>query len=930
MMYRVVVFAVVLALFAFAKKAEDPIDKLVAALQKWTAASPREKVYLQLDKPYYALGDTIWFKGYITTGSRNQLSAISGSVYVDLINEQDSVVRDLKLPITTGMTMGDMVLGDDLVEGNYRVRAYTQWMRNAGEEWYFDKTFTVGSVVSNGIITKADYQYKDVNGKQMLTAMLNYSDDKGQPLAGKNVTYRITIDKNVVWTKSTKTDANGNIPVNIANEHKADLTGAYIRTTLNNSSNKEVIKDFPIKAALSQSDVQFFPEGGTTVNGVATKVAFKATGVDGLGMNITGKVVETSTQKEVTMFTTAHAGMGSFILRPQAGRDYSALITFDDRSTKLIALPKAVDNGYVLSVYQPQKDSVLVRVSAAEGQTAQRLGLIAQSGGETIFATTLTIDRPITSFWLDKNAFPTGIAQFTLFSATGEPMNERIAFIKSNDRLDLDIKPNKQIYKGKEQVSVNLISKDGNGKNTAGNFSVSVIDESKIPSDEANETSILSSLLLTSDIKGYIEKPNYYFINDNEQTDKALDNLMLTQGYRKFVWKDIASNKIVTPPQFPAENMGISISGKVKTLTGQVAPNAAVTLHSTRARITKVALTDAEGKFRFDGIFLTDSIKFAVQARTNKGSDKLIVSMDSIPRQAMSKNPNAGDLATNIPGILKAYIEAGRKQDELNIKMGRMDKVHKLREVNIRGAKDKKEMYAIQGPLKIPEGHADRTLIINEKEMERYGSLASFLAAGAIPNVKMAATGGLPSAKVLEKYWTFRVILDGRFLSKEEALGVFDNSYVHCSDIVKIEAVIQNMALKAILSTGDQPVLFVYTKPVKDRKQYNPSIANITPKGFNKAREFYSPKYDRPGMDKTIPDMRTTVYWNPYLKTYAAGQGSFNFYTADGPATYRVTVEGINADGQLGRKVVRITVDAEPFNGNKFELWPGYRAFATK
>jgi uncharacterized protein YfaS (alpha-2-macroglobulin family) len=93
-------------------------------------------VYLQTDKPYYALGDTIWFKGYVIIGSRHQLSALSGALYVELITEKDSIIRSLKLPVTSGMVMGDFTLGDDFKEGSYRLRAYTQWMRNAGEEYF--------------------------------------------------------------------------------------------------------------------------------------------------------------------------------------------------------------------------------------------------------------------------------------------------------------------------------------------------------------------------------------------------------------------------------------------------------------------------------------------------------------------------------------------------------------------------------------------------------------------------------------------------------------------------------------------------------------------------------------------------------------------------------------------------------------------------
>jgi hypothetical protein len=154
--------------------------------------------------------------------------------------------------------------------------------------------------------------------------------------------------------------------------------------------------------------------------------------------------------------------------------------------------------------------------------------------------------------------------------------------------------------------------------------------------------------------------------------------------------------------------------------------------------------------------------------------------------------------------------------------------------------------------------------------------------------------------------------LDGRLLDPKEIPGVFDGSTVDMKDIVKIEEVNNNLALMTMLSPPGvaMPVLLIYTNRGMVRKYYNPSIANITPKGFNKAREFYSPKYDRPKGDADkLPDLRSTIYWNPYLKTDAAGKTTFSFYNGDGPGTYKVIVEGINADGELGRQVYKYTVD---------------------
>jgi len=799
----------ILMLLAFIPRDEDPLGKLVASLQRWTDTIPQEKVYLHMDKPYYALGDTIWFKGYVTIGSRHQLSALSGALYVDLITEKDSLIRSLKLPITSGMVVGNFILGDDFKEGSYRIRSYTQWMRNAGEDYFFDRTITVGN---------------PANAKQKA--------GKGQ----KNLT---------------------------------------------------------------QSDVQFFPESGNLVNGISSRVAFKAVGIDGLGAAIKGKIVDNA-NNELAEFETLHAGMGSFLLRPEAGKTYSAQVSFADGTAKTIALPKALGEGYVLSVYQPNKDSVLVRINASASAQQTALNFIAQTGGETIFASPVKIASPVTSIWLEKKSFPTGITQFTIFNSNGEPLNERIAFIRSNDLMQLNLKTANTNYKSKERVLVNLYAKDSKGNGIAGNFSVAVIDESKVPVDKSLESSIFSNILLTSDLKGYIEKPNYYFTTETEEVNKALDNLMLTQGYRRFTWKELA-NTINTKPVFRAEGLGVTISGTVQTLGHKILPGANVMLMSLKAGVTKGTTTDENGRFKFDGIFMTDSIKFAIQARTAKNSDKVKIILDSIPKLAVGKNKNIADISS-----IKAYIEIAKTGDGKPL---RLDQLHSLKQVEIKAKKISTTDVGVtpQGMFKIPEQSADKVITFLDGEAERYLTLNMFMQA-RLPGIMLRPNnvGYIQLLDMRPPYPPVGLIVDGRKIGSESEIDEILQGSIQPEDIAKIEIVNTNQAMVNFLGGA---YVMILTKLGTTRKQYNPSIANVSPKGFNKVREFYSPRYDRPGNADKLPDLRTTVFWNPYLKTGVDGKTSFNYFNADGPGTYKVIVEGINAEGELGRQVYRYTVD---------------------
>jgi hypothetical protein len=912
-------FLTVIGILAFVPKNEDPLERLVSALQKWGEINPQEKVYLHMDKPYYALGDTIWFKAYVVTGFQHQLSALSGALYVDLITEKDSVVKRLKLPVSAGMSMGDITLADDLTEGNYRIRAYTQWMRNAGEDYFFDRTFTVGTPVSNEVIVKSAYKYTTVDGKQVLNALLNYTNEEGKALSQREVQYDIVVDQQRVSSKSMKTDAEGYITIAILNEKQNDLRGAYIRTIIESDAKRKVVKDFPIKAGMTQTDIQFFPESGNMVNGILSKVAFKATGIDGLGLSVKGKVLD-SENKEIVDIETLHAGMGSFLLNPEQGKSYIARMTLPDGSEKSVPLPQAKDDGYVLSIYQPNRDSVLVRVStapsllkAADG-AGINLNIIVQSGGETIIASPIKIYRQLSSFWLQKSAFPSGIVQFTLFSTMGEPLNERLAFIKTQDRMQLKVSSVKNTYNSKERPELELESKDRNDKMVAGNFSVTVVDESKVPIDEDKEHTIFSDLLLTSDLKGYVEKPNYYFSRESEEVNKALDNLMLTQGYRRFSWKALAANPntaYLTDPMFKKESLGTDISGVVKTLNDKLVPNAKITLVSTKIGVFETATADANGRFSFDGLVLTDSIKFTVQARTEKNGSKVEVVLDSVPAILVNKNKNLGDVNTSIPYTMKAYIDNTKKLDDFYEKTGQLNRVQKLREVNISGRKKAIQTHATQGQVQIPEGHSDQTYVIPKPEL---CATLGICLQGQLGAIQFKVFDCSPTIKILNfpiyRNQIMATILDGRWVRDcQELQGIYDNNVIDPMDIVKVEVVRTNIPLMQVVDGTPTPTLYIYTNRGLPRKQFIPSIANISPKGFDKAREFYTPLYDRPGVENELPDYRSTIYWNANLKTYSSGKTSFGYFNADGPGKYKVVVEGINAEGELGRAVYRYTVD---------------------
>jgi hypothetical protein len=886
------------AVFAFVRADDDTIKKIVTQLTKWTDENPQEKVYLHLDKPYYAAGEDIWFKAYVTVGVKHQLSALSGILNVELINEKDSIARAIKLPVSSGVTWGDFNLPDSIKAGNYRIRAYTNYMRNAGDEYYFDKTIVIGNAVNNNIFTKVTYSYSSPNNQQKVTAAITYTDLNGVAYANKEVSYDVQLETRSVAKGKGITDANGVLNVNFNNNTPAVPKAGRIITNIKYAENKVSTQTIPVKATSGKVDVQFFPEGGYMVAGIRGKVAFKATGADGLGVDIKG-VIKNNNNQDVANLGASHFGMGYAVLVPQAGKTYTAVITLPDGSEQKKDLPAVIVSGYTLSVAN-NDDNLLMKIGTTQdivdkGNT--EINVVAQQNGQVYYAAKTQITKASFAASIPKSRFPSGIVQFTLFSSTGEPLNERVIFVNNPDQLKLNVNAEKQSYTPRGKVKLNLNAKDAGDKPTVGTFSVAIIDETKVPVDENTETTILSHILLTSDLKGYIEKPNYYFNKPTNETQAQLDALMLTQGYRRFVWKQILGD--VFPAQPFAAEKSINISGTIKTSGGKPVPKAKVMLLSTAGGFFALdTIADEQGKFAFKNMVFKDSVRFIVQARNAKGSKFVEIEMDNIGTPAITKNKNAPDLQVNISDGLSGYLKNSKSQYLEQLKFGVGDHITALKEVVIT---EKKKPIIPHSDNLNGAGNADQ--VIKSADLSTCPTLEMCLLGRAnfiSFRGGMAYSTRSPNTPML-------IVLDGMQMSSD-----FSLDDITPSDVSSVE-VLRTSGYTAIYGgRGGAGVLVINTKRGGEEGgsiRYAPGIVTYSPKGYYRSREFYAPMYDDPKTKANMADLRTTIVWRPNVVTDKEGNASVEFFNADSKGTYRVVIEGINNEGNLGRQVYRYKVE---------------------
>ena len=803
---------------------DDPLQQLLQKQDVFAKSHPQEKIHLHTDKPYYSIGDTVYFKAYVLNAAGNLPSEISRVLHVELIDGRMTVVQSGTFPIEDGTARGTAVLHDQLSEGSYTIRAYTSWMRNYDESFFYHKTIPVGNAL----------QLKPDNKK----------------------------------------------PVSL---------------------------QVPAAAA----DIRFLPESGQLVNGLRSRVGFKAVSADGLGMDVSGDVVDQD-GSTLTSFHSGFGGIGSFELTPVAGKTYQAVVRFLDGKEKKLPLPQAVAQGYVLSVNSSQPGNLSITIAANQAASGTEVVLVALSNNTVQYVGKTKLNETATaSSMLSKKRFPAGILQLTLFDAGYRPVAERLVFIRQNDQLALELSTASKTYRTREKVKLSLHATDADGDDIAGSFSVAVTDESKAPFKEEEQQSIFSNLLLSADIRGYIQTPNYYFTSITPQKEKELDDLLLTQGWRRFTWNEILAGKQAALP-FAAEK-SLSVSGRVTTTKGEPVPYGTITLLSRSGNGFIIdTTTGPDGRFRFDDLQHTDSLNFSLQAKSSTGSSQVQIELDRTAVPTVTAPQNRADVMLLTGESFTTFLQSSHRRFEEMARYTNLKGATVLKPVTVATTKLSKvqeavkESWNLNGP-----GNADQ--ILTYLDIANCNDIAMCLQGKVLGVVVKRTIDPVTKAPVMLPYSTrgtgrpMLIIVDG-MITASPSLGD-----IPAADIQSIEVLRSGAYLPVYGTKGAQGVMVITTKSGKidynegtgaasGSKQSGNTIFG-TSQGYTAAREFYTPDYSVAAKTGAMQDLRSTVFWKPDLITDEEGNASVEFYNADGTGSYKVIVEGISADGKLGRQI---------------------------
>ena len=828
---------------------------------------PKEKLYLHLDKPFYGAGEKIWFKGYLVNAITHQNNAQSNFIITELINRSDSIVERKKIRRDSLGFHNAFTLPATLPAGDYYLRGYSNWMLNEDPDFFFSRNIKIRNSIDNTIVSSIEYQQED---DTHYTAKIKFTSNVQAVFENTTIKYLYLENGKIKNKGKKKTDENGWISISLP-----DLKSPVARRIEVEFDDPQYIykRTFHLPVFTNDFDVKFFPEGGALINIPHQNVAFKAQGADGFSKEIEGFLFN-SKGDTLTNFRSEHNGMGIFTMNPVNNETYYVTVRTNDSITKRFDLPAIEPKGISIAMSH-YKQEIRYEIQKTEAtEWPQKLFLLAHTRGK------LAILQPInpkrTFGKMNDSLFTEGITHFMLIDEQGNALSERLIFVPDHKPNQWQITTDQPTYGKREKVSLQIAAKDSEGNPVEGTFSVSITDRKSIQPDSLADN-ILSNLLLTSDLKGYVEDPAFYFLNQDARTLRSIDYLMMTHGWRRHKMENVLRTPSLNFTNYIEK--GQTISGRIMGFFGANVKKGPICVLAPKYNIIATTETDEKGQFIVNTSF-RDSTTFLVQARTKKGFAGVDILMD--PPQypvATHKAPYFNGATT----FMEDYLMNTRDQYYMEGGM----RVYNLKEVTVTAKRERPSSKSIYtGGI--------NTYTVEEDRLQGYGQTA-FDAASRLPSVTI--TNGSE--------------IHIRNNSEPAIIVIDDIVYEDASDILK-DIQVSDMSSISLLRGADAVILgprasggaVVITLKDPRNLPARPAqgIITYTPLGYSESVEFYHPTYDTPEKKNAQrSDFRSTVYWNPELRLDAEGKATIEYYTPDSTAPEDIIIEGVDKNGKVCR-----------------------------
>jgi hypothetical protein len=870
----------------------------IAAVPSVLYSYPQERVYLHLDRPVYHPGDTLYYKIYATIGDGLDPDTLSTTLYVQLLDASGTLMQSQKKQLKQGLGAGTMELSAGYEPGLYRIRAFTNWMRNFGTEPQFEKFITL----SRPFTGKARWHLmSSMNAGpewDTLRMTLHLTDEQMHP-KDASFEYFFAADGMEPVIGALTTDAQGSSTIELL--MPPDSGRLWGRLSLSVGDSTQVMD---VSLDPRNVRVHFFPEGGHWVAGIPCRVAFKITDSKGAGLPATG-VVRNAQHEVVASFSTFHKGMGFFWLTPRLGESYSAVITPDPRVVTGISpegivhpLPAVDSVGYVMEVDGTNSRQILVQLHQGGIHYPEQLGLVVWNGGQPIWRSSFRMSKSLLLVPIPGNKLPTGVSQITLYGPDGNPLCERLIFVNHQDDLRVTVFASRDTFAPREPVYLNLLVTDSGGNPVQGSFSVSVTDQTQVCDTSRFGDNILTHLLLTSEIRGIIEDPGYYFNADSPQKQTALECLLLSQGWRKYQWRwpDATSRA-----RYPVER-GLRISGTIldKATRKPVGKEEVTLLLDTgKEKWADNRFTDDSGHFSFISDHYGAARMYFVTQQAGMNVDRAFA-LD--PGEPPFSKPSPESLSQSFYQS-RTLLDQERRAQTLPISEHNPDiaRIIELEPFELRTRKNVfrqvlkafafkpvAELEALaEVSLDIPailESLRDSSFAIETvRDFVRY----------AYPEI---FTRGRPILFLTDSWESLR----GAKPIPMRDIHAYYKMIVVDSYGAAFPYIWRGDSDGALPTHNDDIVINLYAWPDGLNRYPTTGIRAFSTEGYAREKEFFSPDYSV-SRDLSVPDTRATLLWAPQVETDAEGRAVLTFYNSD-----KATQLGVNVQG-LGRNAAGVT-----------------------
>ncbi len=765
---------------------QQNLNDIQVAFHEYNSRALTEKMFTHTDKDLYLAGEIVWFKLYVVNGDDNKPIDLSKVAYVEIVDKDHRSVLQGKIALDTGAGNGSLYIPLSFNSGVYRLRAYTNWMKNFDPGYYFEK------------------------------------------------------------------------PITIVNS----------------------LKNLNRQAAMPRNyDLQFFPEGGSLVQGVQSKVAFKIVDQSGKGIDCKGFIVNKNNDTVAT-FQPFKFGIGNFDFTPGVGDNYKAIVKLPD-TTFTRDLPSALEQGYVMKL-NSISGSQLRLIVTTNIRSADIVYLFVHTRQISKVAERGILVNGTVEFTIDKNKLEDGVSHLTIFDRNSLPVCERLYFTQPTRKLIIQPALEEPEIVSRKKVRLTIHASDELKRSVPSDISVSIYRVDSLQSIQ-NET-IDSYFWLTSDLRGTIESPAYYFSERNPEIDAATDNLMLTHGWRRFTWQNVL--KPVKPVySFVPEYKGHIIYAKVANIRNALpaadvmaylsVPGSRVQLYNSRSDSTGVVRFYTRDFYGPNEIVLQTDAKDSIYKiePINPFSDK--ISPIGLPAFELSENMKSVISDYNLSmQVQNSFIGEKLKQFDAPA----IDSNAFFGDPDIQYLMDNYTRFSTME--EVLREYVYEVLVRRQKE--NFHLIVSDVDNKIFLDDPLTLINGIPvfdPNKVI-KYDPLKV----------KKIDIVKRKYFYGPSIF-------NGILNFVTYQAD-PSILSDLKPVV--LEYD---------GLQYQREFYSPVYEtQEQVSSSLPDFRNVLYWSPDIHTDTQGKAEISFFSSDLKGKYIAVFQGMNIDGRAGERSLSFEV----------------------